>query len=260
MARIDVIECRDALRALTELPDGFVGMLLTDPPYSSGGMFRGDRGMATSEKYQTNDAAKKPEFAGDSRDERSFTLWTVLWLAECRRVMEDGASAIVFSDWRQLANVQDAVQAAGLVFRGIVPWVKTNARPQPNSFRNDCEYAVWATKGPIDRHPVPGAKYLKGAYRFAAPSGDDRMHSTQKPLGLVKALMEIAPEGCIVLDPFMGSGTTAVAAIETGRHFIGYEFSQEYCDMANERAQRAMLAGGFVRWLRSRRWIPSFGR
>ena len=91
---------------------------------------------------------------------------------------------------------------------------------------------------------MTGAKYLPGAYKFAAPSGDVRVHSTQKPLDLIKALMEIAPDGCIVLDPFMGSGTTAVAAIETGRHFIGYELSQEYCALANERVARAKSAGG----------------
>jgi DNA modification methylase len=56
--------------------------------------------------------------------------------------------------------------------------------------------------------------------------------------------MEIADEGAIVLDPFMGSGTTAVAAIETGRHFIGYELSPEYCALANERVARAKSAGG----------------
>lgn len=244
MARLDVIECRDALPALCSLPDDFADMLLTDPPYSSGGMFRGDRGMATSEKYQTNDAEKKPEFYGDTRDERSFRLWMTLWLTECRRVLREGSSAVVFSDWRQLANAQDAVQAAGFVFRGIVPWVKKNSRPQPNSFRNDCEYAVWATKGAIDRVPHPGAKYLPGAYRYASPNAKQRIHMTQKPIGLIKALMEIAPEGGIVLDPFMGSGTTAVAAIETGRHFVGYEMSPEYCDKANERARLALESRG----------------
>jgi site-specific DNA-methyltransferase (adenine-specific) len=246
MATIDTIECCDMLKALSEIPDGIVGMLLTDPPYSSGGMFRADRSGATSEKYQTSDAEKKPEFYGDSRDERSFVLWSVLWMSECYRAMIDGASVIVFSDWRQLANVTDAIQAAGFVFRGIIPWVKTNARPQPNSFRNECEYAVWATKGPIDRAPVSGAKYLHGAFKVAAPQGNERIHSTQKPLELIKRLMEIADEGAIVLDPFMGSGTTAVAAIETGRHFIGYELSPEYCAQANERVQRAKLAGGVV--------------
>ncbi|EOS50941.1 DNA-methyltransferase [Adlercreutzia caecimuris] len=244
MARIDVIEQADALGALRGVPSGSVGMLLTDPPYSSGGLFRSDRSGATSEKYQTRGFAKKPDFYGDNRDERSFVLWSVLWLSECYRAMEDGASAVVFSDWRQLANVADAVQAAGFVFRGIVPWRKTSSRPQPNSFRNECEYAVWATKGAIDRAPVAGAKYLPGLYSVPAPVREERVHSTQKPLELIKSLMEIAPDGCVVLDPFMGSGTTAVAAIETGRRFIGFEMSPEYCALANERVSRAKSAGG----------------
>lgn len=245
MSKIDTIECRDALQALAGVPAGTVGLLLTDPPYSSGGMFRGDRSSKTSEKYQTSDAVKKPEFYGDNRDERSFVLWSTMWMREAYRALADGSSAIVFTDWRQWANTADAMQVAGFVFRGVVVWHKTiNTRPQPNSFRAECEFVLWFSKGPLDRKPVKGAKYLPGHYSMAAPTNEDRIHSTQKPLDLIKALMEIADEGAIVLDPFMGSGTTAVAAIETGRHFIGYELSPEYCVMANERVARAKSAGG----------------
>lgn len=244
MARIDVIERGDALRGLMRIPDGFCGLLLTDPPYSSGGMFRGDRSQATSEKYQTSDAAKKPEFYGDTRDERSLVLWNTLWLTECWRILADGCSALVFSDWRQLANTMDAVQAGGFTLRGIVPWRKASARPQPNSFRSECEYVVWASKGAVDRRPLTSAKYLPGLYEYAAPVGDERIHSTQKPVGLMRDLMAIAPDGCIVLDPFMGSGTTAVAAVQTGRHFMGFELSDEYCDAANRRVREAKRGGG----------------
>lgn len=244
MAKIDVIECHDMLKALREVPDGTVGMLLTDPPYSSGGLFRGDRSAATSDKYQSA-ADKRPDFYGDNRDERSFVLWSSAWMAECYRAMEDGASAVVFTDWRQWANTADAMQVAGFVFRGAVVWHKAiNLRPQPNSFRCECEFALWFTKGPIDRKPVAGAKYLPGFHSVPAPTGEERIHATQKPLRLVKALMEIAPEGCIVLDPFMGSGTTAVAAVETGRHFIGCELSPEYCEMANRRVEAARAGVG----------------
>ena len=70
-------------------------LLLTDPPYSSGGMFRGDRNQGTREKYQTSGVADaKPEFFGDNRDERSFLLWSVLWMSECWRALADGASAV----------------------------------------------------------------------------------------------------------------------------------------------------------------------
>lgn len=245
MARIDVIEQADALGALRSVPSGSVGMLLTDPPYSSGGLFRGDRSGATSEKYQTSGFAKKPEFYGDNRDERSFVLWSSMWMGLAFRALEPGASALVFTDWRQWANTADAMQVAGFVFRGAVVWHKAiNLRPQPNSFRNECEFALWFTKGAIDRTPSAGAKYLPGLYSVPAPVREERVHSTQKPLELVKSLMEIAPDGCVVLDPFMGSGTTAVAAIETGRRFIGFEMSPEYCALANERVARAKSAGG----------------
>lgn len=250
MAKIDTIECRDMLTALEDIPAGTVGMLLTDPPYSTGGLYRGDRSGNTSAKYQQSDAEKKPEFYGDNRDERSFVFWSTMWMTQVWRALEPGASAIVFTDWRQWANTADAMQVAGFVFRGSVVWHKPNPRPQPNSFRNECEYALWFTKGAIDRTPVTGAKYLRGHFEIAPPESNKRIHSTQKPLELIKALMEIAPEECIVLDPFMGSGTTAVAAIETGRHFIGYELSPEYCALANERVARAK-SGGWLKWLRS---------
>lgn len=245
MARIDVIERADALDALRDVPERSVGLLLTDPPYSSGGLFRGDRSGTTSSKYQTAGFAAKPDFYGDNRDERSLVLWSSMWMSLAFRALEPGASALVFTDWRQWANTADAMQVAGFVFRGAVVWHKAiNLRPQPNSFRNECEFALWFTKGAIDRTPSAGAKYLRGLYSVPAPVREERVHSTQKPLELVKALMEIAPEGCTVLDPFMGSGTTAVAAVETGRHFIGFEMSSEYCATANDRVARAMLSGG----------------
>ncbi len=168
---LDRVVCMDALRGLVMMPSGSCQMLLTDPPYSSGGLTRSERRARTSKKYQQSSAiAKFGDFEGDARDERSYVRWCAMWLAECYRVLEQGSSAVVFCDWRQLANTADAVQMGGFVFRGIVPWVKTAARPQPNSFRCDCEYAVWATKGDIDRRPLPGAKYIPGHW-IGAPSG-----------------------------------------------------------------------------------------
>ena len=110
---------------------------------------------------------------------------------------------------------------------------------------------IWATKGAVDRRPLTSAKYLPGFYEYAAPVGDERIHSTQKPVGLIRDLMEVAPEGCVVLDPFMGSGTTAVAAVQTGRHFVGFELSREYCDAANRRV-RDVRGGGSLRCLIAR--------
>lgn len=232
----------DSVLLLRELPSGSVDMLLADPPYCSGGLTRTERKAAPSKKYQANDAAHFADFPGDSRDERSFLLWSVIWMSEAWRALRPGCSALVFSDWRQLANTCDAVQAAGFVFRGIVPWAKTACRPQPNSFRAECEYVVWATKDDIDRTPSSSAKYLPGFYRCAAPTAE-REHMNQKPVALLRDLMAIAPEGGTVLDPFMGSGSTGVACAETGRSFVGIEMTEHYYGVARARIAEAYARG-----------------
>lgn len=106
---------------------------VTDPPYSSGGAFRGDRVKGTAAKYVSTGSANKglPGFDGDVRDQRSFTLWTALWSSEAWRCAADGCHLVAFSDWRQLPALCDAVQAGGWLWRGICVWDKTEAsRPR----------------------------------------------------------------------------------------------------------------------------------
>jgi hypothetical protein len=112
----------DALHVLADLPDGSVDAFVTDPPYSSGGAFRGDRVKETTAKYVSTNSTNKeiPAFEGDVRDQRSFTLWTALWSSEAWRAGVDGCHIVAFSDWRQLPALCDAVQAGGWLWRGRV--------------------------------------------------------------------------------------------------------------------------------------------
>ncbi|WP_428568696.1 MAG: DNA-methyltransferase [Solidesulfovibrio sp. DCME] len=212
---------------------------MTDPPYSSGGLHAGARRVEPAQKYL--DAAAKrsyPPMLGDIKDQRSFVMWATLWLSECWRLAKPGAPVMVFSDWRQLPVVTDAVQAAGFEWRGIVVWHKPSARPMLGSFRRDCEFVVHAVKSPsrtftrrcfpgVYRHPVnPAAK----------------VHLTSKPIKLLVDLLAITPEGGAILDPFLGGGTTALACIETGRRFVGVELSTEYYRLAGERIKAEELA------------------
>ena len=87
-----------------------IGAVITDPPYSSGGAFRGDRAMQTSVKYVNGDtAAYRPEFAGDNRDQRSFLAWCALWMNASRNASIPSAVLCSFIDWRQLPVLTDAV-------------------------------------------------------------------------------------------------------------------------------------------------------
>lgn len=139
----------EALAVLAEIPTASVDAVITDPPYSSGGQVRGDRMGSARSKYVSTSAQHTLEtFGGDNRDQRSYQYWCALWLAECLRVTKPGGVLAMFTDWRQLPATTDAVQAGGWVWRGIIPWVKPDARPQKGRFSASAEYVVWATNGP----------------------------------------------------------------------------------------------------------------
>lgn len=226
----------DALKVLRGLADNSVDLLLTDPPYSSGGMVRSDRIAKTSDKYHNGSQA---EFSGDNRDQHAHAYWVALWITEARHVLTESQVAGVFTDWRQLTATVDAVQAGGLIYRGVVVWDKTErARGYPGRFAAQSEFMVWATNGPR------GDQYdfaLRGVYRYPVPINGDRVHMTQKPVELFRDLVAVAPPGAVVLDPFMGSGTTLRAAKDTGRRAIGIEAEERYCEIAAKRMAQEVL-------------------
>lgn len=221
----------EARLLLGGLHSGSVDAVITDPPYSSGGLMRGDRSGVSNSKYQRSDSKKKyPIFSGDNRDQRSFVKWASIWLEEIKRVTKPGSVIACFSDWRQLPAMTDALQVAGLVWRGIVPWAKTSPRPFKGRWSAHCEYLVWATNGP---RPAVGP-CLPGFYHFSTPS--NRIHVTEKPGPLMDQLVKIAFEpDSVILDPFMGSGATLRAARDAGIRSIGFEIDPEICRLACDR-------------------------
>jgi site-specific DNA-methyltransferase (adenine-specific) len=204
-----VIYHGETLQVLGDLDRKF-DALVTDPPYSSGGQFRGDRIASTVTKYvQSGTLIDRPDFAGDNRDQRSYLAWCSLWLAAALTGSRAGAACAIFSDWRQLPTMTDAVQAGGWVWRGIGVWDKTEgSRPRTGGLRAQCEYVVWGTAGSIEdgRNDVA----LPGVWRGTAPK--DKQHIAEKPLELLGWLVQLAPPDGVILDPFIGSGTTLVAA------------------------------------------------
>ena len=234
----------DAILKMQEHESNTFDLVVADPPYSSGGAVRSDRTQSTRTKYLSSDsenATKLPEFLGDNKDQRGYLAWSYLWMQEALRCLKDGGVFLVFTDWRQLPVTTDAVQAAGAVWRGIVPWYKTAARPMANRYTNQCEYIVWCTKGP---RPVdmkdPDAKYPAGFYQYNPPP--DRIHVTEKPVDLYRHLFQLCPDNGKILDPFLGSGNSAVAAHIEGRglDFVGYELSPEVHALAEKMARQKL--------------------
>ncbi len=227
----------EALGILRALPDNSVDTILTDPPYSSGGMTISARQADPAQKYQHGSTKRRyPAMLGDNRDQRSFTLWASLWLAECWRIARDGARLMVFTDWRQLPAMTDAVQAAGWMWRGVLTWHKPSARPTLGDFKRDAEFIITGSKGKPLTHT---RRCLPGVYRHHV-NANRKVHLTEKPVPLLTDLLEVTMPGCTVLDPFAGSGTTGMACLQTGRSFIGIELSPEYAAIAAKRLTEAM--------------------
>jgi len=219
------------------LPRGEIEAIVTDPPYSSGGAFRGDRMGSTRAKYQSSFVKKAhPAFTGDNRDQRGWLHWCSLWLARCLEIATPGSVLCMFSDWRPMPTATDALQCGGWVWRGVVVWDKVNARPQPGRFTAQAEYVVWGTNGARDFDYASG-NYHSGLVRALPPQNAKREHACQKPAEVMEHLIGIAPQGATVLDPFAGSGTTGVAC---GRRFIGIERSQQYCEIAKRRIKEVL--------------------
>lgn len=227
--------CAESLAWLLRQRPGSFHALITDPPYSSGGFVRSDRMLAPTKKYlQTGSSLRAPDFAGDNRDQRAFTMWSTLWLGEALRTLVLGAPACVWSDWRQLPATTDALQAGGFIWRGVAVWTKrNNSRPQRGRFRADAEFVVWGSRGPMP--PERGVGVLRGSWEASPVRFDQRRHITEKPVSIMRRIVEIAGPGSRVLDPFAGSASTGVACLQTGREFVGVEQDEEIFRGACER-------------------------
>lgn len=212
----------DCLEVLPGLAAGSVDAVIMDPPYSSGGAMRSDRMAATSLKYvMTGTQIQRPDFLGDNRDQRGMEFWLTMVLSFCFRACREGAPIMIFSDWRQLPMMSDILQAGGFVWRGVIPWNKTEAaRPVLGRFRAQCEYVLWGSRGSMGAGNEGEA--LPGFFTYVVRQAE-KFHITGKPESLMLDLMRITRPGDLVLDPFMGSGTTGVAAIRAGRRFVGVE-------------------------------------
>lgn len=231
----------EALAVLRELPDESIDAVITDPPYSSGGMVRGDRTAKPDSKYtQSESQGRWTDFTGDNRDGHGWAYWCALWMSECRRLVKPSGYFLSFTDWRMLPTLTDAIQAGGFAWRGIVSWDKGEGARAPHTgfFRHQCEYIVWGTNGVTV--PAEHGGHWPGVFRQTVKQSD-KHHMTGKPTTLMRELCQIVPEGSTILDPFAGSGTTLRAAADVGRKAIGCELVEEYCNVAAARFRQGVI-------------------
>lgn len=236
-------DCREILPTL-----GAVDAIITDPPYSSGGMYRADRVASTTSKYQVSHETHRTYavFSGDNRDQRSFEKWVDSWASQCLRLVNEGGGVGVFIDWRNVASVIDAIQVAGWVYRGLTPWHKgTDLRPNKGWFRRNVEFIVWGSAGPLATGPKSDGDCWDGLF-VARVNDGDKQHQTGKPVQLMQQMLSVRPEWRTYLDPFAGSGSTLLAAKRLGVKAVGIELDESCCEIAATRLAQGVLDFGEV--------------
>lgn len=158
-------------------------------------------------------------------------------LIKLQSVLKDGGSLFLFHSFEQFNILKEIFT---IDFKDKIIWQKTNPMPRNRDRRwiSDIEIASWYVKGKNWTFNRQDEKYEKSVLRFPSESGGGfkRFHPTQKNLKMIEYILKIhTNENDMILDPFMGSGTTGVACKNLNRKFIGIELSKEYFEIAKER-------------------------
>jgi len=250
---IDTTLCQDTFEALDLLPDHFVDLLFADPPYNLTKTFN------------------RTAFNRIRLDE--YEAWLEAWIGKLPRLLKETASVYICGDWYCSAAI-NRVLLRYFKVRNRITWEREKGRGARNNWKNNSEDIWFATvsdnyvfntaavkikrrvlapyKDPAGR-PKDWTASPDGPYRITHPSNiwtdltvpfwsmpENTDHPTQKPEKLLaKIILAGSNEGGIILDPFLGSGTTSVVARKLGRHYTGVEIDHEYACLAEKRLAMA---------------------
>jgi modification methylase len=229
----------DCIQALGRLPEASIDLVFADPPYNlqlNNELYRPDNSRVDA---VDEDWDKFGSFA-------AYDEFTRAWLSACRRVLKPTGSLWVIGSYHNIFRVGAALQDLGFWILNDVIWRKSN--PMPNfrgrRFTNAHETMIWVSTGPKARYAFNEDLQMRSDWLFPICSGEERLkqecgrktHPTQKPEALLhRIILASSQVGDVVLDPFLGSGTTAVVAKRLGRHFVGIERDQAYATAAEAR-------------------------
>ena len=221
----------DSFRHIREIPDASVDLILTDPPYNLSPYSTGNIRLSWR-KDINNDLAEWDRRGFDPAD----------WVEQFIRILKPAGNLFAFTSYNLLGRWHEVYDPRFDTFQFVV-WHKTNPVPKIRKagFLNSCELIVcawnrghtWNFLGQKAMHNFVEAPICMGSERVSDP-----VHPTQKPLKVLKHLISIASNpGDLVFDPFMGVGSTGVAALELGRRFLGVELDAAYFEAARRRLE-----------------------
>lgn len=217
-------DCREILPSLQSIAD----VAVTDPPYlvSKGG-------FAANLQLEGGFGGWMKEY-GNQGDIVECNISFDEWFAPVFLALKNDAQAYFMTNGRNIKAMQTAAEHIGFKLHTVLVWDKRAALPN-KYYQNVTEFCLFMFRGKAFTIADPASKNLVSIFQK-----DDTNHPTEKPVQLMELwIKNSTAHGEIVLDPFMGSGTTGVAAIRAGRKFIGIEIDERWFDMACERIAAA---------------------
>ena len=216
----------DCLEVMRGIPDGSVDMVLTDPPYK---VISGGNGSTSA--MHGNSANNGILNKNDGKIFKHNDICISSYAGELFRVLKATSHCWMFCNEKNRRFFEDEMLKVGFKCHGIFPWVKQNATPNRWGMKN-WEPVFLFRKGKARTLYTPS---LKQALTETNPVGK-KLHPTEKPVPLLKKYIEASSlVGEVILDPFMGSGSTGVACRNLNRDFIGIELDESYYKIAEER-------------------------
>jgi len=242
----------DSLKELKKIPDETFDLIFADPPYN-----------LQLKKELSRPDRSKVDAVNDKWDQfesfKSYDEFTFEWLKECKRILKKDGTIWAIGSYHNIFRVGTTIQNLGFWILNDVIWNKNN--PMPNfrgtRFTNAHETLIWASKS-------EGSKYtfnyqslkclnddlqMRSTWNLPICNGKERLkkngkkvHSTQKPESLIhRIILASSNKNDFILDPFLGSGTTAVVSKKLGRNYFGIEKEKYYFDAAKKRLENTNI-------------------
>jgi site-specific DNA-methyltransferase (adenine-specific) len=225
--RIYNMNCIEGMERLYKKYGSFVDCMITDPPYN----------ISQDNNFKT--MGRKGIDFGEW--DKNFDLTS--WLDSADKLLKPGANVIIFNDWKNMSYLKDKLESLGYLIKQMVIWRKTSPMPRNRDrlYVTSCEFAIWATKGKGWTFNRQRENYENAIFDYATVSPTKRIHPTEKPTGLLKDLLKIHTNaGDICLEPFAGSASLPVSALELDRKFIGFELDRNHYNTATGRIQEVI--------------------
>ena len=242
----------DSLKELKKIPNESFDLIFADPPYN-----------LQLKKELSRPDTSKVDAVNDKWDKfenfKSYDEFTSKWLLECKRILKKDGTIWVIGSYHNIFRVGSKIQDMGFWILNDVIWNKNN--PMPNfrgtRFTNAHETLIWASKSENSKYTfnyqslkcLNDDLQMRSTWNLPICNGNERLknngkkvHSTQKPEALLhRIILASSNKNDFVLDPFLGSGTTAVVSKKLGRNYLGIEKEKKYFEAAEKRIKNTKL-------------------